>query len=101
MQEVRVFKQIWLIEGTVQLEVMHYLTQDRQTASLTQIVRPVAQAIQHEGWKSIEELAELLHPDPLSGPEIVERGLLGGWADMGITDSTAWVEAQRQNQRGA
>jgi hypothetical protein len=43
----------------------------------------------------------VIHLEPLSGPEIVERGLLGGWADKGIEDSAAWVEEQRRKRREA
>ena len=47
-----------------------------------------------------EELAELLTPkEPLSGRQIVEAGLLGGWKDLGIEDSVAWVEQQRARRR--
>jgi hypothetical protein len=47
-----------------------------------------------------EELEQYLHPArTLTGKEIVESGLLGGWEDMGITDSQAWVEEQRRNIR--
>jgi hypothetical protein len=31
----------------------------------------------------------------MTGKEIVEAGLLGGWADLGITDSQAWIEDQQ------
>ncbi len=47
-----------------------------------------------------EELAELLQPkEPLTGKEMVEQGLIGGWEDMGITDSVAWLEEQRAKRR--
>jgi len=47
-----------------------------------------------------EELAELLKPKkPLTGKQIAESGLLGSWADMGITDSVEWLEEQRAKRR--
>jgi hypothetical protein len=46
-----------------------------------------------------EEIKELLTFIPTSGKEVVEMGLTGGWADMGITDSDQWVEEQRRRRR--
>jgi hypothetical protein len=46
-----------------------------------------------------EEIKEFLTFKPKTGKEIVEHGLVGGWEDMGITDSVAWVEEQRRKQR--
>ena len=46
-----------------------------------------------------EEIKELLTFTPTSGAEIVAAGLVGGWEDMGITDSVAWVEEQRRKRR--
>lgn len=46
-----------------------------------------------------EELDELLRVEPLTGAEIVARGLLGGWEDMGIIDSAEWVNEQKRNHR--
>ena len=42
-----------------------------------------------------EEIAEMLTPKPLTGREIVEAGLTGAWADMGIEDSVEWLKEQR------
>jgi hypothetical protein len=50
---------------------------------------------------SEEELARALRTEPLTGAEIVEAGLVGGWADQGITDSGAWVEELRRKRREA
>lgn len=46
-----------------------------------------------------DEIRELLTFTPLSGKEVIELGLTGGWADMGITDSEAWVQEQRRKRR--
>ncbi len=44
-----------------------------------------------------EELESLLRPTPpMTVREIMEAGLLGGWEDEGISDSTAWREEQRR-----
>lgn len=52
-----------------------------------------------ETWTD-EELAELLSPAPaLTGKEIVEVGLLGGWKDAGISDGATWVAERRRQQR--
>jgi hypothetical protein len=45
------------------------------------------------------ELDEALKIVPLTGAEIVEAGLLGGWADEGITDGALWVEELRRKRR--
>jgi len=37
--------------------------------------------------------------EPMTGKEIVEAGLLGGWEHLGIEDSVAWVEEQRRKHR--
>jgi hypothetical protein len=44
------------------------------------------------------EIDELLRIEPMTGKEIVESGLLGGWEDKGITDSAAWIEEQRKKR---
>lgn len=51
-------------------------------------------------WTS-DELDRALKTEPLTGAEIVEAGLVGGWADQGITDSAAWVEELRRKRREA
>jgi len=42
------------------------------------------------------ELDDALKIVPMTGAEIVQAGLLGGWADEGIADSAAWVEELRR-----
>ncbi|HVR96960.1 MAG TPA: hypothetical protein VMW27_10115 [Thermoanaerobaculia bacterium] len=51
-----------------------------------------------EGWTP-EEVDEALRIIPMTGAEIVEAGLLGGWSEEGITDSEEWVEQQRSKSR--
>lgn len=49
---------------------------------------------------SDEEIAELLKPKkPLTGKEMVEQGLVGGWEDKGIEDSVEWLEQQKARKR--
>lgn len=50
---------------------------------------------------TVEELAELMKPDPKTGSEIVaelEAGLIGdGWSDLQMTGAE-WVEEQRRRE---
>ena len=47
-----------------------------------------------------EELVALLEPkEPLTGRQIAEKGLLGGWKDLGIEDSVEWLKQQRARRR--
>jgi hypothetical protein len=57
-----------------------------------------AEAADNEDFTE-EEIREIRAIKPKSGKEIVEQGLIGGWEDMGITDSVAWVEEQRRKRR--
>jgi len=45
-----------------------------------------------------QELDEALAIVPMTGAEIVQAGLLGGWADEGIVDSEAWVDELRRKR---
>jgi len=47
------------------------------------------------------ELDEALKIVPMTGSEIVQAGLLGGWEDEGIVDSEAWVDELRGKRREA
>ncbi len=46
-----------------------------------------------------EEIAELMQVKPMTGAEIVDAGLTGGWRDLGIRDGTAWVEDVRRKRK--
>lgn len=46
-----------------------------------------------------EEIAEMIHIEPMTSIEIVAAGLTGGWEDMGITDSVAWLKEQREKRQ--
>jgi hypothetical protein len=51
-----------------------------------------------------EELEGLLKFEGRTLGEIIESEYIGSWADMGITDSAAWIEEQRRKmwaERGA
>jgi hypothetical protein len=43
-----------------------------------------------------EEIEDFLTFTPRSGAEVVRDDLIGGWEDMGITDSVQWVSEQRR-----
>lgn len=69
---------------------------DNYASMLTQVEDKEAS---DETWTE-EELAELLKPKkPMTGKEIVEAGLIGGWENMGIEDSVEWVKQQRAARR--
>ncbi len=46
-----------------------------------------------------EEVAELMKVEPLPPAEVVALGLLGTWADLGITDGADWVNEQKRKRR--
>lgn len=52
-----------------------------------------------EGGWTPEGIDEALRIIPMTGAQIVEAGLLGGWEDEGITDGAEWVEEQRRKAR--
>ena len=45
------------------------------------------------------DLVSALKVEPLTGAEIVNAGLLGGWEDQGIEDSEVWLKEQRRRRR--
>ncbi len=46
-----------------------------------------------------EEVVEMLRPGKkLTFDELIEQGILGGWADMGINDSEEWIQTQRRKR---
>lgn len=46
-----------------------------------------------------EQIKEFMRIEPMSGAEIVAAGLTGGWEEMRITDSVAWLQEQRNKRR--
>lgn len=44
------------------------------------------------------EVADLMHVEPLPPAEIVEQGLTGTWADLGIGDGAEWVNEQKRKR---
>ena len=48
------------------------------------------------GWTSAD-LDQTLKASPMSGAEIVQAGLTGGWS--GISDGADWVEEKRRQRR--
>ncbi len=53
-----------------------------------------------ETWEQYELQALLNDHQPMTTSEIVAAGLFGGWEDLGIEDSLAWVQAQRAKGKG-
>jgi hypothetical protein len=58
-----------------------------------------AESSKDETWNKDELEALLKDRHPMTGKEIVDAGLLGGWEDEGITDGQVWVEEQREKRR--
>jgi len=46
-----------------------------------------------------EEVAAMMRPQKLTPGEMETQGLIGGWADMGITDGAEWVNEQKRKRR--
>lgn len=46
-----------------------------------------------------EEIAEMMKVEPMTGAEIVEARLTGGWADLGITDGAERVNEQKRKRK--
>jgi hypothetical protein len=48
-----------------------------------------------EAWTA-QEIADLMQVEPLPPAEVAGQGLIGTWADLGITDGAEWVNEQKQ-----
>jgi hypothetical protein len=46
-----------------------------------------------------DELSHLMTTEPLTGAEMIEAGLIGGWYEEKIQDGQTWVDFQRQKRR--
>ena len=46
-----------------------------------------------------DEIAELLHVEPLSPTEIVANGLLGTWGNLDIEDGAEWVNERKHRRQ--
>lgn len=46
-----------------------------------------------------EEIKALMQVEPLPPAEVVAEGLLGTWADIGITDGAEWVNEQKRKRK--
>ncbi len=53
---------------------------------------------ENQSWTD-EEIRKLITVEPLTGHEIVERGLTGGWEHYGIRDSVEWLEEERRKRQ--
>ncbi len=52
---------------------------------------------ENQPWTE-EEIREFLTFEPKSAAEIAESEAFGAWADLGITDSVAWIEELRRKE---
>jgi hypothetical protein len=78
------------------LEPHEQLLLIERIAALLRQHAPVLEETDDDLILTDEEVRELLQPEePMTGKQIAEAGLLGGWKDMGIEDSVEWVAQQR------
>lgn len=83
------------------LQILRHRILERRRDDLAAEVRD-ARAEFREGKAappSVEEIMTEATSGGLTGSEIVARGLTGGWANLGIEDSSTWVETRRQERR--
>jgi hypothetical protein len=70
------------------------------TVELPAEVKPDELPWEERPWTE-EEIQEMMHFEPKTAAEIAQRikeeG--GGWEDLGITDSAAWVEEVRRREQ--
>lgn len=82
------------------LEPQEQLLLIERIAALLRQHTPVLEGTDDDLILTDEEVRELLQSEePMTGKEIAEAGLLGGWKDMGIEDSVEWVAQQRAKRR--
>lgn len=48
-----------------------------------------------EAWTA-QEIADLVHVEPLPPAEVAAQGLIGTWADLDIGDGAEWVNEQKR-----
>lgn len=68
------------------------------TVELPAEVKPDELPWEERPWTE-EEIQEMMHFEPKTVAEIVQSGVLGAWADLGITDSETWVEEVRRKEQ--
>jgi hypothetical protein len=89
-----VYKLAQQLSENDQVRLIDALLENRHTPDNQEDIR---ETVEPEYTDS--EVAELMQVEPLSGAEIVARGLTGMWADLEIDDSLSWLEGQREKQR--
>jgi hypothetical protein len=82
--------------GKLEVELPADLTPGE--VEVTLIIAPENLPWELRPWTD-EELRELTTVSPKTAGEIIDAGLLGGWEDLGITDSVEWVEEQRRKRQ--
>lgn len=99
---------VWFQVGIAEIHaaLAYYYLHKETIDALIEIRHRVGAEVQGESVDedvpSDEEIHQLLTDlgnNPLSGKEMVEQGLVGGWEDKGITDSVAWLEEHRRKRR--
>jgi hypothetical protein len=45
-----------------------------------------------------EELEKALRVEPMTGAEMIAAGVVGGWAEEGISSGEEWVEEKRRER---
>ena len=89
----------------VTINLKGYVTEDGQLKADLPENHPVGEVnliiepVDEEAPWTDEEIAEMLHPEPMTGAEIAQHPSIGSWADKGIEDSVKWVKEQRRKRR--
>jgi hypothetical protein len=89
-----------LISQALQLSPVERLAMLEELAiSLKQELSPTANLPEANEGFSAEEIAELTRIDPAFPSEIAAQGLLGTWADLGISSGENWVNEAKQKRK--
>ena len=83
----------------VSLQIKVEVTEDRQVTIKLPDDFPLGEVEITIAAEKDGNASTILGAEPLTGAEIVARGLTGGWEDIGIADSVAWVEEQKRKRR--
>ncbi len=75
-------------EGELEIELPTPLPPGKVRVRIERVEEPLSE----------EEAARLMRTRPASGAEIVASEAVGGWAELGIEDGQAWVDALRKRR---
>lgn len=98
IQFAQVLEQALQLTPDEQARLVDELRNSSRQLEESSAVREASTASEVEAWDEAE-LAELLTHDPLPPAEVIALGLLGTWADMGITDGAEWVNEQKRKRQ--